>query len=261
MMIKDYHIHAQILQHPETFTDFVNVAIANNIEEICITDHMPLVGSNAADRIPNGKVKEYCHRVREMQEKYADKISILCGIEIDYHPTIQAEIEAVLQDGEFDFVLGSSHLHALSNNIFHTITERNDYARAMFENTIAAAKTGYFHAIAHLDMHRWIFANPHRFPLADDNYTEEKHNELIDKTLDTICSRGLKLEINPHFAMASNNTNNVYPSASIVQKALNKGINFTYGSDAHVSQDVGCMLETLRKHPVYGPALNTWERD
>ncbi len=259
-LIKDYHTHPQILQKPELFKDFAKVAIKNGVQEICVTDHMPLSCCNASDRIPAGKVSEYCFRVRELAEQYKGTLSIKCGIEIDYHPTILNEIEAVLKAGDFDYVLGSSHLHAIKPlNIFEKAETQNNYAKLMFENTISAAESGYFNAIAHIDMHKWIFSKPELFPLVNDGYSPANHCELIDNTLEAIKKNNLKLEINPHFAVSNNNPNTVYPDAYIVEKALSKNISFCYGSDAHVAEDVGIMLNLLRENKVYGKAIKNWE--
>lgn len=65
-MRKDYHIHPTILRKPEQFALFVENALSKNIEEICVTDHMPLSISNASDRIPKGMVGDYCRAVQEM---------------------------------------------------------------------------------------------------------------------------------------------------------------------------------------------------
>ena len=110
-MRKDYHLHPMVLQCPERLDWFVERAKQKNIGEICVTDHMPLSLSNAPDRIPSGQVREYCARVRELAKRYEGTIKIRCGIEIDYHPSARAEIERVLDEGDFDFVLGSSHMH------------------------------------------------------------------------------------------------------------------------------------------------------
>ena len=262
-MRKDYHTHPQILQKPEMFDRFVRVALENGIEELCITDHMPLLGDDAADRIYHGKVAEYCRRVRQLQKAYSGVISIKCGIEIDYHPTTLEEVDAVLKDGEFDFILGSSHLHAMSKiHIFREAKTHNGYAKAMFENTLAAAQSGLFHAISHIDMYRWIFTNPEdRFPLEPDGFSESLHAERICQILDTIKANNMRLEINPHLALGKKNPEYMYPSVAIVQMALDRGVRFSFGSDAHIPEDIGGMLPYLREHPVYAQALATWEGD
>ncbi len=259
-MIKDYHMHPMVVQKPEQFDLFVQKAIAEGIEEICITDHMPLLCSTAKDRIPHGKIKEYCKTVRQFAQQYKDEISIKLGIEIDYHPSVQKKIEAVLEAGEFDFVLGSSHLHVIKQHEwFQNNVTYNEYAKSMFENTILAAQSGYFDAIAHVDMHRRIFARKDKFPLIDDGYSESLHTQLINETLDVIAENGVRLELNPHIAELSGEIMDMYPSLYVTERALEKGIKFTFGSDAHKPQSVGTCLKELREHEVYKKALATWE--
>lgn len=259
-MRKDYHIHPAILQNPERFHAFADKAIQQGIKELCVTDHMPLHCSAARDRIPHGQVAIYCAKVREMAEWYKPVLSIKLGIEIDYHPSIVDEIEAVLSAGSFDFILGSSHLHVIKEKeIFGGSITRSEYVRAMFENTINAAQSGYFHAIAHLDMFRWIFSQNNRYPLVDDGYTIRSHASLIDETLCAIHESGLRLEINSHFAGQTGNLLDTYPQVEIVTHAIEKGISFSYGSDAHRPECVGEYLTELSIHPIYGRAISLWE--
>ena len=41
-------------------------------------------------------------KARELARKYEGILSIKCGMEIDYYPSVMSEIQAVLDDGEFD---------------------------------------------------------------------------------------------------------------------------------------------------------------
>jgi histidinol-phosphatase (PHP family) len=124
---------------------------------------MPISISKASDRIPKGGVSEYCKRVRKLAEKYAEQIVVKCGIEIDFLPQYKDEAEAVLSEGTFDYVIGSSHLHMLES-YFQGNYSKETYAKAMFENTMAAAETGYFDTIAHIDMYKWVFSKAERYP-------------------------------------------------------------------------------------------------
>ncbi len=258
-MRRDYHVHAQVLQQPERFEEFVRAAEARGVSEICVTDHMPLFNIGG-DRIPRGRVAEYCKTVRNLAEKYKDRLTVKTGIEIDYHESFRPQIEEALAEGDFDFILGSSHLHVVPD-IFETLKTQSDYARAMLENTCAAAECGCFNAIAHIDMYRWIFKNPVRFPLADDGFREEDHAALIEKTLAAIQKNGLYLEINPHFAVAQKTLAAVYPSVGIVERALARGVGCSYGSDAHTPEDVGIYLDTLETAEPYATALKEWEKE
>ncbi len=256
-MRKDYHMHPTVLKAPGRFDLFVQKALACGIGEICVTDHMPLSISGAKDRIRAGEVKNYCRRVRELAEKYEGILRIKCGIEIDYHPSALAEIESVLEDGTFDFILASSHMHVFIGD-FENYTF-SDFAKAALENSLKAAETGWFHALSHLDMYRFAFENPHRFPLIKNAYSPEMNECLIKELLDTVVRRGMFLEINPHLAEAKQDLSFVYPAEPIARWALEKNVQFSYGSDVHNPDSVGVYLEVLENHPVYGKALKQWE--
>lgn len=258
-MRKDYHMHPTVLVTPERLESFVQKALQKNIEEICITDHMPLTVSPAADRIQDGRVGEYCRAVRELAKSYEGRISIRCGIEIDFHPSAISEIEKVLDAGDFDFILASSHMHVFIND--YPRYTFNDFASAAIENSIKAVEMGWFNAISHPDMYRFVFDNPKLFPLVDDNYDVFRHEALIKELLGGIAKKGMYLEINPHLAESKRNLFYTYPEEPIVKWAIDKGVRFSYGSDAHEHSSVGAYIEELEAHPVYGKALNMWENN
>lgn len=258
-MRKDYHIHPTVLALPDRIEHFVESALSKNIYEICVTDHMPLSISNASDRIPRGMVREYCRSVREAKKKYEGKISIRCGIEIDFHPSIMSEVEQVLEEGEFDFILASSHMHIFIKE--YSRYTFNDFASAALENSLKAVETEKFHAISHLDMYRFVFEDPHRFPLKNDGYDVDVHKALINELLDKMAKCGMRLEINPHLAESKRNISFSYPEKTIVKWALEKGIRFSYGSDAHEADSVGAFLSELEEDSVYGKAIKGWEEE
>ena len=256
-MRRDYHMHPTVVQDPARFDRFAEAALAKGIGEVCITDHMPLSISDAADRIPAGRVGEYCRRVRELADRWAGRLTVRCGIEIDFHPDYMDEIRAVLDAGSFDYVLASSHYHVFMTEDEMRRCTRNDFAARALENLHRAVDTGLFTAAAHFDVHRCTFTQQ---PLIDDDYQAERHMHLIRPLLAAIADRGMYLEINPHFAEGmGGDMSCVYPQESILSLALDMPIRFSYGSDAHVPQSVGALLEKLEAHPVYGCALRQWE--
>lgn len=258
-MRKDYHMHPSVLVSPDKMEMFIQHALRLNIEEICITDHMPLSLSNAGDRIPRGMVGKYCRAVREFAQKYEGRIRIKCGIEIDFHPSVVSEVERVLEEGKFDFILASSHMHIFIKNYSHVTF--HDFAALALENSIQAAETGKFHAISHLDMYRFAFENPGRFPLKNEGYDVFRHRALIGELLGQVAKRGMYLEINPHLAESKQDLSYMYPEETIVRWALDQGIRFSYGSDAHAAGSVGAYLDALEAHPIYGKALQKWENE
>ena len=134
-----------------------------------------------------------------------------------------------------------------------------DFSCAALENSIRAAETGWFDAIAHLDMYRFAFENPERFPLIKDNYSAVCHKDLIGDLFDILKRRGMFLEINPHLADKKQNMAYTYPEKIIVEWAIENGLRFSYGSDAHKPSSVGVNLDELEFDSVYGKALDMWE--
>lgn len=258
-MKKDYHMHPTVFKcTDEEFDLYVKKALSLGIEEIGISDHMPLSCAPASDRIPDGMIELYKERAFRFKEKYKDIISIKLGIEVDYHPSFEREIEAVLKCGGFDYVIGSSHMHVIPD-IFSKCDTRNKYAAALLENNLAAVKSGYFDIIAHFDMYKWVFSLPQRFPLTDDGYSDEYHAEIIDDVLSAMKSSGTLLELNAHFAEGTDNLDRMYPSRYITKSALEMGVGFSYGSDAHNADSVGAMLSLIHDDELYSKAIKTFE--
>lgn len=261
-MIKDYHLHPMIMMTPpENFDAFVKAECASGVGEICITDHMPFARfEGKIDRIPMGRVTEYCDRVQMLREKYSGTISIKCGIEIDFHPTFCPIIEQILKEGEgrFDFILGSTHLGATIPSAYTDYPTPNAFAEASLRNTLAAAKSGYFTAISHLDQFRNRFIGD-IFPPEAAPYCYQRHMDIICDILDAVEKENLYLEINPHLVCQTQKTEDTYPEPAIVKFALEKNLRFSYGSDAHSPQEAAFRLSELRNHPIYGKAIAKWE--
>ena len=108
-------------------------------------------------------------------------------------------------------------------------------------------------------MYRFVFENPHRFPLVNDGYDVLKHESLIKELLDNIAKKEMYLEVNPHLAEGKRDISYTYPEQTITEWALEKNILFSYGSDAHNPTSVGVYLDELERCSVYGKALKQWE--
>ena len=235
----DYHIHANVLNKPDLADAFIKRAIELGLREICITDHAPYPHIHAADRIPVGMTREYCSRVRELADKYSHKIIVKCGMEIDYHPSLEAQIEDFLREGDFDYVLGSTHMH-LPDMLDVPMSELTptEYAAKCFENNLEAVKSGYFDAIAHIDMYRWSVTIPGRLKEGTTNIDVSQFEDIAREIFSEMKRRETALEINTHL-MVGNSVEKVYPSAQLMGYAADYGLAYRFGSDAHTPDAVG----------------------
>lgn len=237
---RDGHTHPNLLKKPAQADEFVSRAVELGFDEIVFTDHMPFsVTGDEHDRIPAGMVSDYCREVSALRERYADKIRILTGIEIDYRKDCVPEIRDVLSAGHFDIVLGSTHLDIKGFGVpFHKLT-RGEFAGMVFENYLTAAESGLFDVITHLDIYRWIFEAPERFPLKDDGYTPAVHEGLLRRIFKTMEKGGISLEFNAAPYHKGFGEAGAYPAWDILRIAADYKLNYTYGSDAHTAHHVG----------------------
>lgn len=254
----DYHIHANVMNSKTGEVErFVMRAIELGLDEICITDHAPYAHIQAADRIPSGMLKEYTERVRALNEKYSAKISVKCGVEIDYHPSLEPQIEEMLKTDGLDYILGSSHLHLVS------MTEKplseytvHEYVGMCYENNLRAVKSGYFDTLAHIDMYRWIISCPERFKLKGHDYDLSFYTDMICEIFSEMVKRGMNLEINTHL-IGGGGVENVYPAAEVIEIAKEYKLSYRYGSDAHVPACVGDGIKEITESQTYAHCWRT----
>lgn len=238
-------MHPNLLKKPEQADLFINRAIELGFDEICFTDHMPFsVTGDEYDRIPFGKVSEYCEKVREKADEYKEKIIIKTGIEIDYHPNYINEIEQVLNDGSFDYIIGSSHLNIKGFNIPFEKTTRTEFARLVLENYNNAVMSGYFDTISHLDVYRWVFSE---YPLINDGYSYKANIDIIEKIFKNLEKTEVMLEINAAPLYKGFDKLGAYPENEIIKLSKKFNINYIYGSDAHSYDKVGYGYDILMK--------------
>ncbi|MBE3868613.1 histidinol-phosphatase HisJ family protein [Vibrio parahaemolyticus] len=105
----DLHTHSQYSKHATgEVEEVVKSAIAEGIQILCLTDHAPyLVDSN--NRILESELNDYIKEVRFISSKYSEKIKVLVGLEVDYHPEHEDYITQLLESVEVDYVIGAIH--------------------------------------------------------------------------------------------------------------------------------------------------------
>ena len=247
----DYHVHANIMNVPEDADKYVLRAMTLGLDEICITDHAPYAHLSGRDRIPADGMTEYIERVRALADKYSGKIGIKCGMEIDYIPAFERQIEQMLSCGKLDYVLGSSHLH------IRGMTEKplceytaHEYVGLCYENNLRAVKSGYFQTISHIDMYRWVISCKERFKLIGEEYDLSCYTDMIREIFSEMEKRGVSLEINTHL-IGNGDVEKVYPAAELMSIAKEYRLTYRFGSDAHTPNCVGDGIAEITSSPIY----------
>lgn len=244
-MRKDCHTHPNIINKPWQVDEFIETAISLGLDEIHFTDHMPAFPANPdpeSDQTPIERIGDYCKIVREKAEKHADKIKILCGFEIDYHPDSVEQIEDVLSRGEFDVILGSSHLDRGEKSL-------EEFSEIVLKNYLSAAKSGYFTTLAHLDYYRRPFAEGEGYNFATGEFDAAKlYEPLLRELFSEMEKRGITLEINAAPLYAGFDKSDLpYPHPGILAIASEYNLKYSYGSDAHCARHIGYGYDDVLK--------------
>ena len=155
-----------------------------------------------------------------------------CGIELDWIEGREEEIEALIADRDFDLVLGSVHwLGGLAvDHPDYAIWEEmaaDEVWRRYFAQVRAAAASGLFDVLAHLDLAK-VFGHS-----ASQSVIDSEH----EQTADAIAAAGIAVEIST--AGLRKAAGELYPAQDLLRALHRRGVPITLGSDGHVPEDLG----------------------
>lgn len=220
----NYHTHTKRCGHasgsPE---EYVLRAIEGKIKYMGFSDHLPLKfkdGSEGRHRIPFGEAEAYMKEIRELSEKYKDKIDIIAGFEAEYYPEYFDEFLENARKWGADYLILGAHYLAPENNpdVRHTcLACDSEQALKQYVNSvIAAMNTGVFTYVAHPD----VF-----------NFTGD--DELYKKEMRKICVEAKKLNIPLEINFLGIREGRAYPRMLFWELAGEEQCPVTFGFDAH----------------------------
>ncbi|HYI25989.1 MAG TPA: histidinol-phosphatase HisJ family protein [Thermomicrobiales bacterium] len=234
----DYHVHTVHSSDCETpMSASCEAAIKAGIREIAFTDHVEFEPSD--DAYEYFRYEVFMRDLEEARSRFGDELTILAGAEVGFNVRIMPEIEAFLASHEFDFVIGSVHHSPDGIIIFPEYFEKHHYSRVMqtyFQQLTAAAGTGWFDTIGHLDL-------PKRYaPPAAGPYDPLSLESELRTLLQAIIDANMSFEINTSGIRQAPKTS--MPSAQVVRLYVEMGGTLiTIGTDSHVPATIGAGLE------------------
>ena len=228
LLFSDYHMHPQghrVQRYTqELLQPWADSARRLGLKDIAFTDH---------DRYHAGIDFDEINRLRERNPD----LRVRAGIELDNDPVHSLAGRKWIEENwdKLDFVLGSVHFLERADQMFDSVPDGvvqfdgrkidemyGDYFRRLRE----LIATGLVDCLAHLDL---IKIHGHR-PMEDIG-------TLVNETLEFIRARNLATELST--AGWRKPVNELYPSDSIIESAMEKGIPFTTASDAHSHVQLG----------------------
>ncbi|WP_341877017.1 histidinol-phosphatase HisJ family protein [Defluviitalea saccharophila] len=235
MFYADYHVHSSFSSDSsEEMENQIKTAISLGLKQIAFTDHIDYDYPDKAFPFMID-YNQYLKVFDGLKEKYKNQIDMILGVEIGFQPHVVKQIEEVLSQYPFDFVICSTHvcdrLDLYNGDFFKGKNQKNAYLR-YFECVLYNVKNFFnYDVYGHIDyINR--YGNYENRILSYEDY-----KDIIDSILKTIIDLGKGIEINTSgFRYGLGYAN---PQLSILKRYKELGGKIiTIGSDAHSSKDI-----------------------
>ncbi len=230
----DYHIHTKLCGHASgEMEQYVEQALEAGLSEMGFSDHMPMVSEMGAGlAMEPASLPGYVDETLELQKRYPE-IKIKLGIEADYFPGLEEESKKIIDQYEFDYVIGS--VHFIENWGFDNINQIdqwkekdiNQVYRDYYALLKRSAQSGLFDIIGHSDLVKKFGQKP-----------SEDVSDSIREAAQAFSEHNLVCEINTSGLRRP--VSEIYPSLDVLEIYREYDVPIIFGSDAHKPKDVGC---------------------
>lgn len=228
-MIVDLHNHTTLCNHAEGSMEmYVLRAIENGTRYFGFSEHA-YMDFDPGYRMKKEEMAGYEAESARLKEKYADKITVLTGYEVDYLP---GHMDPDVLKADVDYLIGSVHFldgWGFDNPAFIGGYEERDIDtiwKEYFGAVADMAESGLFDIVGHLDLIKVFKFMP-----------KSDMTPIYRSTLEAIKASGMSIELNP--AGLRKKIGEPYPSPKLLEMAYKMEIPITFGSDAHKPADVG----------------------
>ncbi|MDF7626754.1 histidinol-phosphatase HisJ [Lactobacillaceae bacterium L1_55_11] len=272
MLKKEGHSHTKFSHHgsQEPLDAYIDRALELGFDDYVVTEHAPLPDRFYADfqgpaemlttsAMTKDELNQYRAEVDRVKNKYAGKIHIKAGLEVDYLPGYDREIHDFLKENAdwLEEVVLSVHFMANDQGVVGPIdydeqtladyfpTEMKQPQRlfARYFDTVAASLAvtdglAFPIRVGHLTL---IRKYQHYFDLPgfDDSVKQQVQAILTD-----MQARGLAVDFNAAGYSKPYNGQS-YPTFDIVAQAVQQGLPLVYGSDAHRVSELGLHYDEM----------------
>lgn len=238
----DSHLHTDRSPDSAVPIDvYAAMAAERGIAELAITDHVDFDPRDPAYEYATFEDRE--RSVRDAAERWAERgVTIRFGAELTFNTSWEADLRDHVARHRYDFTIGSVHDWPGSpyapSSVAAWVRGRSldEIVGPYFEQVAAAARTGLFDTIGHLDVvKRYLY--PH---IAPSDLAARP--DLSEGALRALVESGTSLEVNT--SGLRHTVRETYPTTETVERyRAMGGRRVTIGSDAHRSEAFGFGLE------------------
>ncbi len=243
--LTNYHSHCLYCDGRANMEDFIRFALSTGFTSYGISSHAPLPFSTPWT-MEWDRMEDYLAEFHRMKEKYAGKIELVIGLEIDYlneesHPALPCFCELPL-----DYRIGSVHMLQDARNevvdidapadTFRKIVDRHfdgDLDRVIhlyYGNLLRMVELGGFDIVGHADKMHYNAAC-YRPGLLDEAW----YDELVQGYFREIARKGYIVEVNTKSVL---DLGTFYPNQRYFPLLRGLGIRVQVNSDAHYPERI-----------------------
>lgn len=233
MINSDFHVHTKYCDGKNSPEEIIEAAISKGMKEIGFSGHSYTSFDEEPCMSPE-ETEKYKTEIKNLKEKYKDKIKIFLGIEQDYFSEMPIE--------GYDFVIGSVHYVHCGGKYWHVDHSKKEFLRTVneyfkgdvyafienyYENVADIVNKTHANIIGHFDL---ITKFNDSNELFDEN--NERYINASNKALDILLKTGVPFEINTG-AISRGYKKNPYPSERILKYISEHNGGVILSSDSH----------------------------
>lgn len=261
-MIKaNYHSHSTFCDGKSSMEEMVQSAISHGFTHWGVSSHAP-VGFENTFALKEENVPKYLQEFHRLKEKYADKIKMYLGLEIDFITDIKEDNRKQAENYGLDYFIGSVHQvkeHNSSKEDWfidgHDPQVYDNGLKNIFNNDIRRAVDCFYNQqkrmielnhpdiVGHFDkvnMH-----NRGRYFHTDDKW----YMDAVYGLIDIIIKNDTIVEVNTRGLYKGRSTD-FYPCTPIIRYLVEKNVPIIVSSDCHRAEEVDGFfkqaMETLK---------------
>ncbi|MCP8615285.1 histidinol-phosphatase HisJ family protein [Salirhabdus salicampi] len=239
-MLTDYHVH--MIETGEFSIDYlkqyIEKARKEGIQEIGISEHAyffeetsDIISNPWIDNRRGLKFADYYQLFKEAEK---EGLPIKMGIEMDYTPGKEKEMEQFINRYPFDYVIGSVHWigdWGIDLQIYRDEYEKRDLYEAYeqyYDQIVTLAESKLFSFVGHIDLIKIFSYKPD-----DSQFIEQQY----DRVVEALATSGTCIEIST--AGLRKPVGEIYPDPLLLKKCYEAGVGIVLCSDAHAPKHVG----------------------
>ena len=238
----DYHVHESYSSdaRDSTVEVYIEAAEKKGIEEIALTTHQIIMGPDYDFGIQLDEISHYVDNIQRLDD--TTDVKLLVGLEMDYFSSAERELETIVDEYSFDFILGSTHfvgkydVGARKDALGYFGGRRLSEATSeYFDLWRRAVESGLFDVMAHPDYWRRFL-----YTIRDDPVSFSEYG-LVEAAIDSLISYDVGIELNSSGIRHEHHIQ--YPIREFLEAVHRTGLKkITIGSDSHIPYHLGYWL-------------------